>query len=73
MKILESGIPEEMISTSWSIPEDMGFDSLKSLFMKLFAFKKASITTWWAHWSQMKVVGVYNEKAKKAKTTHNAH
>ena len=26
-------------------------------FFELFAFKKASITTWWAYWSQVKVVG----------------
>ena len=27
----------------------MEFHSLKSLFLKLFAFEKVSITTWWAY------------------------
>ena len=56
-KIWGSEIPEEVITTSFSSLL-LEFYSLKSLVLKLFAFKKASITTWWAHWSQVKVVGV---------------
>ena len=37
----------------------LGFDTFKFLFFELFAFQKASITTWWAYLLQVKVVGIY--------------
>ena len=56
-KIWKSRIPEKVMSKTWWWLL-LGFHSLKSSFFQLFAFKKASITTWWAYWSQVKVVGV---------------
>ena len=46
------------------IGEEVIFHFLKALILKLFEFKKASITTFWVYWSQVKVFGEYITKAK---------